>query len=69
MLIFFAIGVTEPDVAASLSPSLLVATTVKVYAVPLTRPPTVHANGAGKGGSTVQVEVTVEEPTGVAVTV
>jgi len=35
-------GVTDADVAASLLPAALVATTEKVYPVPLTRPPTVH---------------------------
>ena len=65
----FAIGMTGPDVAGSLGSTAFFATTVKLYAVPLSRPTTGHDNEAGKGGSTVQVEVTVEEPTGVAVTV
>jgi hypothetical protein len=36
------VTVSAVDVAAGPSPATLVATTEKVYAVPLTRPPTVH---------------------------
>ena len=57
-------GVAGSDVAASLSPSSFSATTVKVYSVPLSRPPIVHDNGSTSVGTVEQVA-----PSGLAVTV
>ena len=48
-------GVAGSDVSGSLLPAALVATTEKVYAVPLTRPPTVHDNGLVSVETVVQV--------------
>ena len=48
-------GVAGSDVSGSLLPAALVATTEKVYAVPLVRPPTVHDNGLVSVETVVQV--------------
>ena len=48
-------GVTAAEVSGSLLPAALVATTEKEYAVPLTRPSTVHDNGSGSVETVVQV--------------
>ena len=63
-------GVTGSDASdSSPVPSSLVATTLKVYGVPLTRPSTMHDNGSGSVETFVQTNSDMSRSEGKAVTV